>query len=196
MAPRWALALLVLTLTPAAVLAQAPPRSAVARVERLPDSLVATLVTPRLGANERLEPPVFVGPFGPAARTVLAITCERCNTPPILGRPPDFQGLALVDSAGAWRTIRLPPLQNGAHLPDELLAVLFENVDADPALEIVVIASYITGVGPNGAAPIADNSVLDWDGRAFVHLPDLERRIATLETAAAVRRALRGPPRD
>jgi len=93
-----------------------------------------------------------------------------------------------------WR-VDLSRLSNGrTHLrPGQSLGfdVSVEDVDADSVLEVVVIATYITGFGRQGAVPFFSNAVLDWVGGEYIHRPDIERDIENLETAAAVRRVLR-----
>lgn len=196
---RYSFSVLAATVTalalPGVVVSQAPARAgAGSAVERLSDSLVQQLITPRLGPYERLVSPVFAGPFGPAPRAILALTA-RSPEDPDPERRLRFTGFALIDSAGTWLQVALPPLTD-AWAGEELLAVLFQNLDADPALEIIVIATYIPAVGPQAAVVFFYNSVLDWDGARYVRLADVERRIEGLRTAAAVRRALRSRPRN
>jgi len=176
--------------TPAA--AQQRPEVARRRVERLPDSLVRRLLGPHLARDERLELPGFAGPFGPGLRTVLALTKTGVDTAGFrIGENSAFRGLALVDSGGSRRVFRLPVLSDQPWIASQIVAVLFEDVDADSVLEVVVIATYITGFGRQGAVPFFSNAVLDWVGGEYIHRPDIERDIENLETAAAVRRVLR-----
>jgi hypothetical protein len=159
---------------------------AASRIQRLPDSLAQTIFSSFLQDSESLELPAFAAPLGPVPRTLLAVT----NARPAGGSHGGFAAIALIDSAGGWRAVRIPCFN-----PDlwsaQLLAVLFENMDADSALETVIMATYSSGIGADGAKEWPYNFVLDWNGTGFVRLPKVERRIAGLATAAEVRRVLR-----
>ena len=161
--------------------AQQPARAA---VEQLPDSLVERLVTPRLAPDETVLPPVFVGSLGPRQRTILAFT-DSVET---------YGGFTLMDSSGTWVQHRLPWLAEddvGASLD----AVLFDTSPGDSVPRIICIVTYIYSRGSHSGEEYHKNAVLRWDGSQFVHLPDVERRIEQLTTAAAVRRVLRAPRR-
>ena len=72
----------------------------------------------------------------------------------------------------------------------EFVDVLFVDVNGDERPEVIVLATYITGIGPTGAVPFQSNSVLAWTGQDIVRLPEIEDTINGLESADAVRDAL------
>lgn len=168
--------------------AQAPQAPARRSVERLADSLVARVVRPRLEPDEELvDSQVFVGPFGPSPRTIFALVKHRYgsadneDTGPRVG----LWAVALYDSAGSQRR---SPVEILDAAPQQVAAVMFENVDEDASLEPVVIARY------GDTAPFFFTAVLDWADQGVVtglrHLA-VESRLVGLQTAAEVRRVLR-----
>ena len=84
--------------------------------------------------------------------------------------------------------VRLSPIESFAFF--EFVDVLFIDVDGDTDAEVIVLATYITSIGPTGAVPFQSNSVLDWDGFEIIHLPAVEDVVRDLESADAVRDAL------
>jgi hypothetical protein len=72
----------------------------------------------------------------------------------------------------------------------EFVDVLFVDVNGDERPEVIVLATYITGIGPTGAVPFQSNSVLAWTGQDIVRLPEVEDTINGLESTDAVRDAL------
>ncbi len=167
-----------------AAMGAAPLAAQRASVRRLPDSLVERWVTPRLATDsERVEPPVFTGPLGPAGNSILVIADEGLH----------YGGFVLADSAAGWRKILLPELQGWAGQTIE--AVMIEPLPAETGPLIIVIATYITGMGRHGGEEFYENAVLQWNGSAFVHRCDIESKVGALRSAAAVRRALRASDR-
>ena len=80
----------------------------------------------------------------------------------------------LVDvSTIGGRREDLPPLHDTWSYQD-IMEVLFEDVDGDGAPELLVIATYISGVGPNAAVPFPSVSVLDWTADGVVRRRDIE----------------------
>lgn len=70
---------------------------------------------------------------------------------------------------------------------DGLVAADFDNDGAD---EVLLVASWVTGMGPQGARPFQQNLVLEWDGaKAWTHQiaawEDLRGVDAVLERLAA-----------
>ena len=148
-------------------------------VRPLPDSLVERWVTPRLADSERVEPPAFIGSLGPAGNSILVISSEGLH----------YGGFVLIDSAGGWRKIPLPLLADWAG--ETVEGVMVEKGPAGSEPLIIVIATYITGIGRHGGEEFYLTAAIQWNGSAFVHRCDLEVRIGKLETAAAIRRELR-----
>jgi hypothetical protein len=73
----------------------------------------------------------------------------------------------------------------------DLTEAFFRDVDRDGDDELVVIAGWITGHGPEGTVEFLSNAVVAWDGQALVRLEDVEAQIETLPDLAAVDAALR-----
>ena len=163
---------------------QRTQRGAVVSVEQLPDSLVQRWVDPRFDSNEGRQDPVFIGRLGPSPRTILVFAASG----------NEFSGFALADSTPAAPKLPLPELSDSA-IFNTLEAVLFEPAPGDSAPYIIVIATYITGIGQGGGTPFYHNAVLQWNGTRFVRLRTIEQRIEELKTAAAVRRVLRAAAR-
>lgn len=80
--------------------------------------------------------------------------------------------LVNVNALGGYRE-ELPPLYD-VWLFQELKQVLFEDVDGDGATELLIVATYITGNGPNAATPFHSVSVLDWTENGVVRRRDIE----------------------
>ncbi|APR81396.1 Hypothetical protein A7982_06743 [Minicystis rosea] len=137
-------------------------------------------VTPHL-AGKKLAHPAFRGPFGPPGDNIVALT----STGEAL--PAELAGFVVLADG---RVLPLPKLHDQWTLW-ELHAILFEDADGDGAKDLIVIAEYVTGIGPTGAVPFFANAVVRWDGKAFVRVPSVEKRIESLEDAAAIRKALR-----
>lgn len=169
----------------APALAQQP--AAARRVLPVPDSVVRELIVPRLRPGETVLPSQsFSGPFGPGARAIMSVTTAQLEGE----AHADFRGIVLADSEGAWRVLRLPSLSGADAWAADFLAVMFQNVDDDADLEIIMLADYSTGIGPEGAREFPHVAVFDWDGGSYEHRPDIERRLVA-ETGAAVRARLR-----
>ncbi len=175
--------LLCLGALPLAAQQRAPRRAAVP-VEQLPESLVQRWVDPRLDSNQSRQDPIFIGRLGPSPRTILVLAASG-NL---------FSGFALADTTRATPKLALPELSDSA-IFNSVEAVLFEPAPGDSAPYIIVIATYITGIGQGGGTPFYHNAVLQWNGTRFVRLPAIEQRIAELQTAGAVRRVLRAAVR-
>ena len=173
--------------TSAAPLPASPPASSAAApgaFQQLTEEESRRLVTPHL-AGAKLAHPAFRGPFGPSPQAIVAIT-TTADAP-----PADFGGLVVLPDG---KVIKLPALHD--HWSGwEVHAVLFEDVDGDGARELVVLADYVTMIGPEGAVPFSFNSVVRWDGSAFARMPAVEKRLERAPDAAAVRKVLRARPR-
>lgn len=87
------------------------------------------------------------------------------------------------------RVVRSGSLQTWAG--DEVSATLLADADQDGHAEVVVIASWMSGMGPEGAEPFQANSILRWNGNTLEHVPDAEARIHDLVDLEQVRAALK-----
>lgn len=145
---------------------------------KLKKAQIAAVVHNHLHKNEKVAHAVFRGAFGPARDAVLVI-CEREGSP--------FSGFVL---AGGKR-IPLPLLDDlvESWTADSVNALVLEDLDADGAIEPIIMTSYMTGIGPTGAQPFNHNYVLDWDTKRkrFVRLKKLEKRVGALTSARAIR---------
>lgn len=148
----------------------------------LTDDEVRTFVTPHLRAGEKLAHKPFLAPLGPIPDAVLAV----------VDRDGAASGFVLAPAAspgGKPERKDLPPLSQG--LLESVPAVLFVDADGKPGTEAIIMTLQMTGAGPQGAMPRAFNQVIAWSGSAFVRLSDVEEDLLDLETAAAIRKALR-----
>lgn len=165
--------------TAAASVSVSPPKQ---RVRRLSDNEVNTRITPLLRANETLAHAVFEGPFGPEKGATLILTKVSGEGLPVLG------GWVFV--GGEDKRADLPELSFSMHIFETVAAVVPLDVDADPALEIIILGTIIGGVGPYSGHYLPHNVVLDWDGAKFVQLSDVEMKIGDAKDVAQVKKAL------
>ncbi len=157
--------------------AQLPPRPRAPReFAKLGPEDEARIAAAHLGAGDSLAHPLFRGNFGPSPDTVLLFTHNGANGPIAL------RGVALVPEGEGYRKLELPNFAAGQY-NDGVRALLFDNLDADPEREIIVMGVYIHGIGPEAGKPFTMNTALDWDGKTFVEMKDVSQKIATLETA-------------
>lgn len=73
---------------------------------------------------------------------------------------------------------------------DEASATLLADANGDGKPEIVVLASWMSGMGPEGAVPFQANSVMTWDGQRLTHLEAAEKRVGELTRPEEVREVL------
>lgn len=144
----------------------------------------AKIVAAHLGPGDSLAHPMFRGNLGPSPDTILVFAHNSARG------PIELSGFALVPDGEGYRKLALPDLGDRQY-NDSLAALLFDNLDADPEREIIVMGVYIHGIGPESGQPYQRNIALDWNGDAFVEMKELSQKIATLESAAKIRKALR-----
>jgi hypothetical protein len=157
-----------------------PPKQS---VRRLSDDEIKTRITPLLRANEKLAHAVFEGPFGPEKGATLILTKVSGEGIPVLG------GWVMVggeDKRTELSEVSFPIL----HLFENVAAVIPINVDEDPALEIIILATIVATAGPYIGHYLPWNMVLDWDGAKFVQLSEVEKKIDDAKDAAQVKKAL------
>jgi hypothetical protein len=85
--------------------------------------------------------------------------------------------------------VESPPLHAGRLMA--VVTVLFLDVDKVPGVELVVVATCVSGVGPEGAIPQPCNAVVRWDGKGLTRVGEVEARIALAKTAGEVRVGVR-----
>jgi len=141
---------------------------------RVPDAELPALLGPHGVSPKDLAHAVFRGPMGPAAEAALVITREGGGRGVFHGR--------VIAGPRAW-SLPIPDVA----APYEIPAVMFEDADGDPAKEIIILATWMTGMGPTGAHPFPRNVAFDWDGAAFMGVGgEVEAAIAEAPDAAAV----------
>jgi hypothetical protein len=124
------------------------------------------------------------GRFGPGAGNVVLLfrRTDDVNS--------NYSGWVLVPVAPSkYSRYVLPEMREiPGHFQIEVQAVFYANADSDPALELFVLYSYHrNGSQDDDSSAVA---VYDWTGKGFVSLEAVEKKLAGLKTAAAVRASL------
>lgn len=118
---------------------------------------------------------VATGAFGPAKETSIVVSWN------MMGRGT-FESFALVPDARArngYRKLALPRFPQPANDGESQLA-LTANLDKDPADEVVLAVHVQKGVQSKlGGYTYStwEYVVLDWDGKQFVRLPVIEKKL-------------------
>jgi hypothetical protein len=156
----------------------AEPPKAAAKFITLSKEDVEKIVAPRMPFGPKgggVGHDVFQGPFGPSEKTILA-EGPYCGTEACY-----LQVFAFVPEGSDWKEMELQTLCEESNDP-KVAAVLLDNLDADEAIEPIIMAS---------CDDTPENGVYDWNGKEFVRLAALEGQIKGLKTAAEVRAALK-----
>jgi hypothetical protein len=112
--------------------------------------------------DENLQPFVFSGVVGRSESVIALVEND--------GQLSAF----LVDvSVEGGRRVELPALHENWTF-DALQEVLFEDVDSDGATELLVVATYVTGLGPEAGQLFPSVSILDWTSDGVVRRRDIE----------------------
>lgn len=122
--------------------------------------------------------PPQVGPFGPAPDGVLVLHVDDAG---------HLAGFVDTRVDGAATRVDLPPLNWAMNTVRD---ILFEDVDGDGRDEAIILVTAMTGIGPTAAEEFSATHVIQWSGKEFVAMPELERKIGRATSAAEVRRAL------
>lgn len=151
-----------------------------------PDEGAAAALTPmnleaRMRASlraqeEELAAPPILGAVGPRA---------GCGVATALRAPGQRLGLVVLCGGEVYRAGPLKPW-----MVEEVVETFLMDVSGDGGAEIVVVATYVSGVGPDGLEPFTSTAVLAFDGASFTHLEDAEARAGALAEPEAVRAAL------
>jgi hypothetical protein len=137
-------------------------------------------VTPFLGDDSDSAHAVK-GAFGPAKDTTIVVTFNSMGA-------GSFSGFALVPDAKAkhgHRKLALPKLPAGS-MDGDMKTGLVANLDKDADDELVLGFHVQRGVSsPHGGHTYGtyEYVVLDWDGKKFVRVAALEKKISTRMTA-------------
>jgi hypothetical protein len=138
------------------------------------DQALAAAAAPFVPENEDIVL-IEKGALGPSPETLLLVTFD------LRGRG-SFRGFALVPDArakGGHRKLPLPKLPEGS-MEGEASTRLIEDLDRDGARELVLELAVVGAV----SSPLGGYTykafryvVLDWDGKRFVRLPVLEKKL-------------------
>lgn len=137
-----------------------------------PDDQIRAL----LGPEEQLNRPAIVGAVGDQPSCVSAVIAS--------GARPDLELIVRCGDA----VVRSGQLQSWASYEEG--PVWLQDADGDGKSEVIVMSSWMTGMGPTGAEPFQANSVMRLSGGALSHLEAVEVKVGPLETEQAVRAAL------
>jgi hypothetical protein len=135
------------------------------------------IVRPELRPGEAIAHQVFRGPFGPSNEAIVVVTERELK----------YAGFVLVPDSGGMKKLPLPLLHD-AWSGFDVAAVSFEDVDGDGVRELIVMAEYMTGIGPKGSQPFHWNTVVAFRDGRFVRLPEVEKAIERADTAAQVKK--------
>jgi len=118
--------------------------------------------------GEKPAAEALAGPIGPTDAAALALVAVGSG-------PSHLAGFLLVPApvGGASMRVDLPELDTHQHAQVEWVAFL--NADEDDDFEVVVRATAMTDVGPDGAVPYSYVAVIDWDGKAATRLAASEK---------------------
>jgi hypothetical protein len=133
-----------------------------------------------LPAGMELAHPPVAGTFGPVGRHIVLLYRPA-------GETGEFKGTVYLDSQ---RPYELPPAALIPNQPPiEVKAVFFDNAAGGPDPELLVLFAY-----RRNSSETHENHgchVYLWRGDHFERVPDVEKKVAGLSTASAVRERLR-----
>ena len=154
-------------------------------VTRQPKEAPADFAARLLPQDRELAHTVVEGTFGPGPGNIVILFRARndVNT--------NYTGWVLVPAGSSrYRKYELPAMPEiPSRFEITVNAVMFANADKDAAREMLVLYSYHR----NGSEDDDSNAVhaYDWTGRGFTGMAGIDRNLAGLKTAAAVRRKLK-----
>ena len=120
--------------------------------------------------GESVADRLWRGPFGPVDDTLVVLTQGSTG----------FGGYALVKGE---ERIDFPPFPDNGYAV-AIVDAVFVDVDDDSFSEMVVLATWMKGVGDSAEH---NNVVFDWDGNGFQRLPAVEEQVAQLASASRVK---------
>jgi hypothetical protein len=133
-----------------------------------------------LPPGDALAHPAIEGSFGPAGKHILLLSR-------LVNDDGEFKGTVYLngDKPSALPEIGLIPNQFAI----EVKAVFFEKPPGAANLDLLILYGYHR----NGSESDDGHACLiyRWRGHNFVRVEELEKKVANLDTAAAVRRRLR-----
>jgi hypothetical protein len=101
----------------------------------------------------------------------------RVRAHPIEGSTPARIAYDLVDAKGQVVMTLPDPYGSGEWWYDRTVATAFEDIDGDHREDILIIADYLTGIGPEGAKPFPVASVYLRRGAGFKPATALNERL-------------------
>lgn len=131
--------------------------------------------------------PFFIGPFGPSPLTVFGIAQTDPTSPFTVVAAkanPVSHGPMPYDA------VPIEPLTDTPWNGWAIDAILFDAIDKAKNPSPIVIAEFMTGIGPDGAKPFTEVIVYRWNGAKFVHAKTVEKKLAGATTAEEVRKRL------
>lgn len=149
------------------------PAPAPAPAPAVPDDQIRALLAP----DETLNRPSIVGDVGAKRGCISAVVAKGPRT--------EFE---LIVRCGENVT-RSGPLQEWAGFEEG--PIWLQDTDGDGASEVVVMASWMTGIGPTGAEPFQVNSVMRLVDGTLQHDAAAEAKVGRLESEAEVLAALK-----
>ena len=167
------------------LLASATAVAAQETITRQPKEAPADFAARLLPQATELAHTVVEGTFGPGAGNIVILFRARDNV------NTNYTGWVLVPAGSSrYRKYELPAMPEiPSRFEITVSAVMFANADKDPARELLVLYAYHR----NGSEDDDSNGVhaYDWTGRGFTAMTGMDRNLAGLKTAAAVRRKLK-----
>ncbi len=145
--------------------------------------------------GDKFAHPVFSGNFGPSPSTLFGIT--QTDT---MSRYAPLVLVRDISNGGAWKQIESDPITDALWSGWSVDAVMFEDIDGSGTLSPIVIAEYMTGIGPTGAQPFVFVSVFRWKDSKMARARDIEKVLsgaqdaATIRTRLAKRKTPKNPP--
>ncbi len=176
---------LVLAMPSAGVQADAYGPTPVLEVNKLTQAEVRKVVKPTMKGSMRIAYPPFRGPFGNASSSILVLV--RNDEP----KPARFVGYVIAPEGATNRVYELPVL-HAAGVPVAIDSVLFEDINHDRTLEIVILARYLKERAANQPVgkPYSENVVLRMKGEGYERWQEAEAHIRLARTPAQARKAL------
>jgi len=154
---------------------------AVAKPRKLSKKTANALLKVHLRPGETLAHAAFSGPFGPSKQSIFVLVDRRLPK-----KAQTFDGFVVADKR---HPLPIPDTQWPSGIT--VVAVILDDIDKDGVIEPIIMTTYMTGMGPDGAKDQHENFVVDWRKDKFVRLPAVEKRIKHLSSAKKIRAKLR-----
>ncbi len=152
--------------------------AAAATFEAVAEGEWVSRLGPKMKAGSHVAHTVYRGPFGPSPRSLFAVVKHDDET---------YHAMIMGDDNKGWRAG--PLAEPGIDMPDKVVAVSFFDADGDGTTDALVMARY---TNPAGRVRITyyKNALIKWTSMGPRRMLNIEGRIRSLESVAAVRKAL------